>query len=61
MKTFESSSFVFNMKMEILIILEMPFLALSTILDLMMLDLASVNYIENLIDNVNRSYIIFLK
>ena len=37
------SSFDFNMNMKILIILKMPFLVLSTILDLMLV-LVSVNY-----------------
>ena len=47
MTNFESSSFDYNMKMKILIILKMPFLFLSTILD-MMLGLVSVNYFGNL-------------
>ena len=41
------SSFDFNMKMNILIILKMPFLILSAILD-MMLVLVSLNYFGNL-------------
>ena len=44
MTTSESSSFDFNLKMKILITLKMPFLILSTILDLMI----SVNYFGNL-------------
>ena len=47
MKTFESSSFDFNMKMKTLIILKMPFLILSTILNLRLV-LVSVNYFGNL-------------
>ena len=43
MATFDSNSFDFNMKMNILITLKMPFLILSTILDLMLV-LFLVNY-----------------
>ena len=47
MTNFESSSFDFNMKMKILIVLKIPFLILPTIFDLMLV-LVSVNYFGNL-------------
>ena len=47
MTTFESSSFDFNMKMKILIILKMPFLILSTFLDLQLVSVSG-NYFGNL-------------
>ena len=47
MTTFQSSSFDFNMKMKICIILKIPFLVLSTILDLTLV-LVAVNYFGNL-------------
>ena len=43
----QQSGFDFNMNMNILIILKMPFLIRSTILDLMLV-LVSVNYFGNL-------------
>ena len=47
MINFKGSSFEFNMKMKILIILKTPFLILSTVPDLMLV-LVSVNYFDNL-------------
>ena len=48
MKTFESISFDFNITIKFLIILKIPFLILSAILDLMLV-LVSGNYLDNLI------------
>ena len=47
MTIFESGAFDFNMKIKSLIILKMPFLIYSTVLDLMLV-LVSVNYFGNL-------------
>ena len=47
MTTFESSSVDFKMKMKILIILKVPFLILSAIVDLMLV-IVSVNYFGKL-------------
>ena len=47
LKIFESNSFDFDMKKKILIILKMPFLILSDVLDLTLF-LISVNYFGNL-------------